>query len=576
MIAGSFPGIAANVQARVNSGQPSEPQEVIVKYNGDIASAAASLGGYTEILNANYAIVTLPLGQLIALYSLPQVEFIELPRTLTFVLSRSLSHACITYVQSETGYDLRGDGVLVGIIDSGIDYTHPDFRNPDGSTRIAAIWDQTIDGAPPPGFLYGTEYTMAEINAALEQADPYSLVPSRDDVGHGTAVAGIAAGNGRASNFVQVGAAPGATLLIVKLGGLSNSNTTRSTEIMRAIRYMYNKAQELNMPLSINLSYGTNLGGHDGDSLFETYIDDMAEGWKSVISVATGNEGAAGHHFSGQVTESTPVTVEFATSGQVTEIYMPIWKDFSDTFSYELISPTGRTTGILLPVQGAVNVVLDNTMIDIYFGQPTHNDPQQEVYFLFRGQGGRAIPQGIWTLRVRGIDVVDGRFDIWLPTADVVSSETAFLEPDTDVTLTIPSTAYNVISVGGYNSLLGNIADFSGRGYTARDRVYVKPDLVAPAVAITTARAGGGYDVQTGTSMAAPFVTGSAALMMEWGIVDGNDPFLYGQRVKAFLQKGARRDLPIAFPNPIWGYGTLCLSNAMNLLVEYLARGGPM
>ncbi len=574
MLQGSIPGIPANVSAFVREGQPNEPVEVIVKFTGDILRVAASVGGMAELLSDNFAILTIPLGQLLSLFSYPEIEYIELPKTLTFVLSRSLSHACITYVQSDFGFGLKGNGVLIGIIDSGIDYTHPDFRNPDGTTRIAYLWDQSIDGAPPEGFLHGTEYSGEQINAALQSPDPYAVVPSRDNIGHGTAVAGIAAGNGRGSQGVQVGAAPQATLAIVKLGDIDDRLTTRSTQIMRGIKYLYDKAGQLSMPLSINLSYGTNFGAHDGNSLFESYINDMAERGRSVINVATGNEGAAGHHFSGRVIENGQVTVEFTTSGQVNEIYMPVWKNFVDSFSYELLSPSGRTTGEILPIQSAVNVILDNVQVEMYFGQPTNYQLAQENYFRFRGVSGRPIPQGVWTLIIRGLDIVDGRFDIWMPTTDAVSGGTAFLQPDTSVTLTLPSTTQNVVSVGGYNSLLGTSADFSGRGYT-RFIVFVKPDVVAPAVAITTARAGGGYDVFTGTSMAAPFVTGSSALMMEWGIIQGNDPFLYGQRVKAFLQKGARRDLPIAYPNPIWGYGTLCLNNTMNLLVEYLQRGGP-
>ncbi len=574
MLQGNIPGIPANVSAFIRQGQPNDLIEVIVKFTGDILRVAESVGGMAELLSDNYAILTLPLSQLLPLYSYPEVEFIELPKTLTFVLSRSLSHACITYVQSDFGFGLKGNGVLIGIIDSGIDYTHPDFRNPDGTTRIAYLWDQSLEGAPPEGFLHGTEYSEQQLNAALQEPDPHTMVPSRDNIGHGTAVAGIAAGNGRASQGVQVGAAPQAILAVVKLGDIDDRLTTRSTQIMRGIKYLYDKAEQLNMPLSINLSYGTNFGAHDGNSLFESYINDMAERGRSVISVATGNEGSAGHHFSGRVIEDGQVTVEFTTSGQVNEIYMPVWKNFVDTFSYELLSPSGRTTGEILPIQSAINVMLDNVQVEMYFGQPTNYQVAQENYFRFRGVSGRPIPQGVWTLIIRGLEIVDGNFDIWMPTADAVSAGTAFLQPDTSVTLTLPSTTQNVISVGGYNSLLGTSADFSGRGYT-RFIVYVKPDLVAPAVAIVTARPGGGYDTFTGTSMAAPFVTGAAALMMEWGIIEGNDPFLYGQRVKAFLQKGARRELPIAFPNATWGYGTLCLNNTMNLLAEYLQRGGP-
>ncbi len=553
--------------------QQTAPQEVIVKYSGDIVGAAAALGGRVDILSDNYAIVTLPLNQIPVLYGLPEVQYLELPKNLTFVLSRSLSQACITFVQSDYGYGLRGGGVVVGVIDSGIDYTHPDFRNPDGTSRILYLWDQSVPGNPPPGFTNGTMYGNEQLNEALNSIDPFSVVPARDEVGHGTAVSGIAAGNGRASNGLQVGAAPQSSLIVVKLGNIGVINFTRSTEIMRGIKFIMDRAEELNMPVSINISYGTSNGGHDGNSLFETYIDEMAQTWKCVICVATGNEGAAGHHFAGIVTQSSPVSVEFVTSGNMQQIHMPLWKNFVDTFTYELIAPSGRSTGVLLPIQNVTSTVLDNVEISIFFGQPTHYSEAQEIFVLMQGQN-RPIPQGFWTFVVRGTDVVDGRFDVWLPTVDTASNDTAFLSPNVEVTLTLPSTSQNVISVGGYNSLIGNIADFSGRGYT-RNNVYVKPDIVAPAVAIMTTRSGGGYDSFSGTSMAAPFVTGSAALMMEWGIIRGNDPFLYGQRIKAFLQKGARRELAAIYPNPSWGYGTLCLNNTMNLLVEYMRRGGP-
>lgn len=541
--------------------------EVIVKYNGDIIKVGEELEADVEILSANYAIFTLHISRLSSLYEFKEVEYIELPKNLSFVLQESLGKACISSVQRDQRFGLLGSGTIVGIIDSGIDYTHPDFINEDGTSRVLYIWDQKLPGTPPEGFKSGTEYNNDQINAALAAQNPYTIVPSRDEAGHGTAVTGIAAGNGRQSGGREKGTAPQASIITVKLGARGTESFARTTEIMRGIKYIIDKATALNKPVAINISYGTNNGSHAGDSLFETYINSMAQIWKTVIAVATGNEGSSGHHFGAKVEQNETVEVDFVTASRTNRFYMTLWKNFADTFTFDLVSPSGRSTGEISPDERATFKTLDGVLISVFYGQPTHYNLGQEIYFIFRAVTG-SIPSGVWRLKVQGKQVVDGRFDIWLPTLEDVSRKTSFLRPNANITLTLPSTSKNVISVGGYNAIIGSNAEFSGRGYT-RSNVYVKPDLVAPAVDILSTRSGGGYDTFTGTSMAAPFVTGSAALMMEWGIVKGNDQFLYGQRVKAFLQKGATRKPSLEYPNPIWGYGTLCLRRSMDYLLEY-------
>jgi len=516
--------------------------EVIVKYHGNIAEVGAQLGAQVEILSAEYAIITINAGRVSELIRFNEVEYVELPKILTFYLAESLSKACIPVVQRETGLGLGGGGVIVGIIDSGIDYTHPDFINEDGTSRILYIWDQTIQGFPPAGFRSGTEYTNEQINEALAQSQPTSVVPSTDTVGHGTAITGIAAGNGRTSAGRERGVAPNASIISVKLGNTGNEYFSRTTEVMRAIKYIIDKAQTLNMPVSINLSYGTNNGSHDGDSLFETYIDSVSQIWKNAICVATGNEGSAAHHFSYRLAQREAVNAEFVTTQNLFDIYLVMWKNFADTFSLELFSPGGQSTGLIRPTQRLTTAYLNGVNVNVIYGQPTHYNYDQEIYIRLSGDSG-PITYGIWNLVVRGEQIVDGKFDIWLQTVEDVSRETSFLQPSVEVTLTLPSTAQSVISVGGYNAFIGTSAEFSGRGYTRSD-IYVKPDLVAPAVGVLTTRAGGGYDAFSGTSVATPFVTGAAALMMEWGIVRGNDPFLYTTaKTKACLQTlpGARR-----------------------------------
>lgn len=568
------PFIPIDQLTRFESDESSEGDliEVIVKYSGDVLAVGAALDAFVEILDTNYAIFTISLENLEQLYGYNQIEYIELPKNLTYFLRKNLESSCISQVQRQNSFGLTGDGILIGIIDSGIDYTHPDFQNQDGTTRILFLWDQTLDGAPPEGFRNGSEFTKTQIDEALDSDTPYTYVPSTDYVGHGTAVAGIAAGNGNSSDGVERGVAPNASLIVVKLGHKGSASFTRTTEIMRAAKYISDKAQQLNMPVSINISYGTSNGSHLGNSLFENYLTNVSQRWRSSITVAAGNEGSSGHHYSKVLTQGAMDTVEFSISDNIPRLYMTIWKNFVDTMYFEVISPSGRSTGIITPLQRVTRFTLDDVLVSVLYGQPNHYNPEQEIYILFRGVS-KPISGGLWSIRVRGVEISYGLFDMWLPSLEEVGQNTSFLRPAVTNTITLPATAQNVISVGGYNSTLNSIADFTGQG-TIRNIDFIKPDLVAPAVDILTTRTGGGYDVFTGTSVAAPFVTGSAALMMEWGLLRGNDPFLYGQRIKAFLWKGAERSASITYQNPIWGYGTLSLCNTMDLLVEYNQAGG--
>ncbi len=540
--------------------------EVIVKYSGNIALLESSLGVVVELLGQGYGIITGTTEQIKELYRITEIEYIELPKTLTYELSNSRYSVCVTRAQDEP-YMLTGENTAIGILDSGIDYTHLDFRNTDGTSRILYAWDQTRDGNAPAGFRSGYEYTNEMLNDALSENDPYSAVNFKDEIGHGTAVAGIAAGNGRTSGGREKGIAPKANLIIVKLGQRGGGAFPRTTEVMRGIKYIIDKARELALPLCINLSYGTNDGSHDGNSLFEQYINDISGEWKTAICVASGNEGNSGHHYSDVINAGETVVIPFSVSASPRKIYMTLWKNFSDEMTFQLTNPNGESTGIILPTSRYSVFSLGSTDITVLYGQPTNYTQYQEVYFLFEGQGN-GINRGIWNLTVNGENIVDGRIDIWLPTVEDVSSDTAFSFPDPNVTLTLPSTSERVISVGGYDANTNTAAPFSGRGYT-RNNVFIKPDITAPAVNILTTKAGGGYDTFTGTSMASPFVTGAVSLMMEWGIVRGNDIFLYGQRVKAFLQKGAKRTQNIAYPNNIWGYGTLCIGNTLDILSQY-------
>lgn len=539
--------------------------EVIVKYHGDLAPIARDISASIELLGRGYAIITLARSNIGRLYLYPQIEHIELPKRLSIEGPYNLVSTCIRNVQSASTYGLTGRGVIVAIIDSGIDYTHPDFQTEDGSSRILYIWDQTASGAPPAGFSQGIEYTQSQLTDALRTGEPLAVIPNVDTNGHGTAIAGIAVGNGRASRGENIGVAPEADIISVKLGTRGFQSFARTTELMRAIKYVLQKAQQLERPIAINISFGTNNGSHLGVSLFETYISDMAMEWKTSIIVPTGNEGYAGHHYAGEVSSSQTFEIDFFTAPGINSFFICLWKNIVDIFSVEIVFPNGRTTGVI-GIEKQIKVVRDGNIIaSVIYGQPSHYSANQEIYFNFESTGG-PIGSGLWKLRIIAERIVDGRVDLWLPTLEEVTADTFFSGAMQYNTQTIPSTARRVISVAGYNDRLGSISEFSGRGN--QNQALPNPDLAAPAVDILSAKTGGGYDSFTGTSIAAPFVTGSAALMMQWGIVNGNDPFLYGERIRAFLRLGANRSKN-EYPNPSFGYGTLCLNTTVQYLEQY-------
>ncbi len=542
-------------------------QEIIVKYHGDIINVAKKYDAFTEILTDQYAIVNIK-ESLIRAFSIEnEVEYIEMPKTvgLMTTMESALSSSCISPVQENNNLQLGGEGTIVGVIDSGIYYQHPDFRNSDGSTRILYIWDLSTQGKPPEGFSIGTEYTEDEINEALLSPRPEEIVPHFDFVGHGTAVTGIAAGNGRASKGANKGVAPAAAIIVVKLSGKGSMTLSNSAEIMRAVKYLVTKAQELQRPIAINLSFGTNNGSHDGHSLFEAFMDDMSLRWHTAIIIPTGNEGIAGHHYSGTL-KKDPMLVNFIISAGLSSLYLTMWKPYSDVVDIEIISPSGGTTGVIPYLAETRTYMLEGMQVLVFFGEPTPYSTDQEIYIEFKPSSG-LTKEGQWALKLYPKSIIEGHFDIWLPVTEAVGTRTSFTNPDANVSLTIPSTAQRVISVGGYDSSLNTFAFFSGRGFDRND-AYVKPDIVAPAVDIVTCAVGGGYSAVTGTSMAAPFVTGSAALFYEWGFVQGNDPLIYGEKMKSLFRYGAKRNPANTYPNTIWGFGELCLASSFKFLVD--------
>ena len=550
--------------------------ELIVRYNGSLESLRDE-GIRVDELAAGYAVLVVPESRIEQVSAMEQIVYIEKPKRLFFASNMARAASCLSTIQTSIGAGaggggtggagggvisslesgLTGKGVLVAVIDSGIDYFHPDFRNPDGTTRIGLLADQDRDRI----------YTREEINAALEtgsRTSALALVPSTDPSGHGTAVAAIAAGNGREGNGVYRGVAYESELMVVKLGTPLTDSFPRTTQLMKALDLVVRRAQDMNRPLAVNISFGNTYGSHDGTSLLETFINDMSGIGRNVIVAGTGNEGTGAGHRAGSLVMGQEENAQLSIAPYETGMGVQLWKSYVDQFSIRLVTPSGEIIGPIDSRLGPQELRYGGTQILIYYGKPSPFSRAQEVYFDFLPVRDY-LDSGIWTFRLTPERIVTGRYDMWLPSRGILNPSTRFLRPVPETTLTIPSTASNVISVGAYDDSYRAYADFSGRGFT-RQTGQVKPDLAAPGVDIVTARRGGGYEAVTGTSFAAPFVTGSAALLMQWGILQGNDPFLYGEKVKAYFTRGARH-LPgyDVWPNERLGYGTLCVRDSLPL-----------
>lgn len=548
--------------------------ELIIKYSGNLEAVRQISERVTELLN-EYAIIHIRQSQIPDLVQIVEVEYVEKPKRLFFQVRNGKRVSCINEVQ-DARFSLTGQGVLVAVIDSGVDYTLPDFRNEDGTTRIRYLWDQSLKAVEgehvPKEYGMGVEYTKEEIDFALEDR---GSIRTRDVSGHGTAVAAIAAGNGRGSGGVYAGAAPQSEFIVVKLGTPMSGGFPRTTELMQGIDYVIRKALELRMPVAVNISFGNTYGARDGTSLLERFIDDISNIWKSCICIGTGNEGATAGHTSGRLREktveeqnignrnllenvraNTEQEIELAVQEKQPSLNVQIWKRYVDQIDISIVSPAGTRIGPVKELLGTQRFTVDATEILLYYGEPSPFSTNQEIYLDFLPRGSY-INSGVWKIVLTPEKIVDGHYEMWIPGEGTLNPGTGFLRPVSSTTLTNPATAIRAITVGAYDSLTFSYADFSGRGpLTGESASAVKPDLVAPGVNVNTVSVGGGVAEFSGTSFATPFVTGSAALLMEWGIVRENDIYLYGEKVKAYLRRGAK-PMPgfEEYPNEAVGYG---------------------
>ncbi|MFR4775330.1 MAG: S8 family peptidase, partial [Lachnospira sp.] len=514
-----------------------------------------------------------------------QQGYYSVPKLYGLMDTTSFDASGITATLNQPLLNVRGQGVLIGFLDTGIDYLREDFKASGGRTRIAAVWDQTIqsvnyeedtgeaagteqyDREQVQGMVqYGTVYTREDINAALaaerEGQNPYDIVPSRDENGHGTFLAGVAAASETAD---YIGAAPEAEILMVKLKPAKKYlrdfyllpervEAYSETDMMMGVRFLQQYAIREKKPLVICVGLGTASGSRTGALPFADLLNTLARQVNTVVVTCTGNEANNRTHTSGlAVSDTEPSEIEITVGADERGFVMEIWAESLDILSVAITSPSGERISRIparIDTGGVYNFLLERSQVAVNYRVVESASGYEVIFMRFINPA-----QGIWKIHVYSLTNIVGRYNAWLPLKQFLSGDTYFLNSNPSTTLTEPGAAERVISVGAYNHITDASYVASGRGYTATG--LIKPDFVAPGVDVYGVRAGGGYTTRTGTSVAAAHAAGAAALLLTWGVTNGNLPYMGTNEVKSVLIRGAKRENNTVYPNNIYGYGKM-------------------
>ncbi len=535
-----------------------------------------------DFVNSTLAVVYVPLST-VTPSTYTSYTYSAVPKLYSLLDVTSMDAAGITPAGELPVLNKQGAGVIVGLVDTGINYTDSLFRNVDGSTRIIGIWDQTnnsdnsnnIENETAKPFsafsaLYGTQYTAEEINLALNSDNPASIVPTRDENGHGTFLASIAAGN-RDERAGFSGAAPQASIAMVKLKPAKQylrdfyliqdgAEAYQENDIMMGVSYLYFLARKYSMPLVVCIPLGTNMGSHMGMSRLGQYLNQVSLSNGSAVITAAGNETGARHHFRAVMDADTDeVTAELRVGEREAGFSMELWAENMGAYTVGFISPTGEVAReISVPLRGenTVSFLLEQTQITVYTQIADVSSGSQFIFMRFENP-----MSGIWRILIRNSLDIRETFHIWLPVRGFISDETYFLRPDPDTTITDPGNARYPITVTAYDHTKNSIYIHASRGYSLSGQI--KPDLAAPGVNILGASVSGRRLTRmSGTSVSAAHLAGAAAILLNWGVLNANYPYLNTPVLKSIFVRGAQRNPALTYPNREFGYGTLNLYEA--------------
>ena len=526
-----------------------------------------------DFVSRQFAVLHIPMDDLESPMNFSYYTYSAIPKLYSLLATDSMEASGILPASRIPAFGNQGQGVLIGFVDTGIDYQNPLFRKEDGSSRILGIWDQTLEtGAPDPvnGFqaLYGTQYSREEIDQALAAPDPLALVPSADENGHGTFLASVAAG-GEDPDQDFTGAAPRASIAMVKLKPAKaylrdfylireGADAYQENDIMMGVAYLLHLARRFSMPLVICLGLGTNQGSHVGKSPLGLYLDDINIYAGTAVITAAGNETGYGHHYRAVTRpEETLQTVELNVGEKDSGFSMEFWAQDVDIYRVGFISPTGEVVDPLPSSTEEENVIrflVEQTEITVFSSIVNTATGSQMIFIRFKDP----MP-GIWNLTVSSALNITGAFHIWLPSRGFISDTTYFLRPDPDTLVTGPGNSQYALTVSAYDHTTGGVYIHSSRGFSRSGQI--KPELAAPGVNITGAGLRSGFVQRSGTAAAA-HAAGAAAILLHWGILERNDPFMNTSAIKTYLIRGAKRNPALTYPNREFGYGTLDLYQA--------------
>ncbi len=491
-------------------------------------------------------------------------KYTSIPKCYTLLDQSALEVSGISRVQTQRNLELGGRGILIGFLDTGINFESQIFRNTDGSSRIVAIWDQSIDIGPhPKGFIYGTEYRKQEIDDALQQQNPTEYVLERDEIGHGTKMAAIAAGGeDEANDFI--GAAPYADIAVVKLKPAKqylrdfyyikdDAVAYQENDILTAIDYLNRIAKEREEPLVLCFGLGTNQGNRDSNGRLATYLDDIATMYRRAVCIAVGSEANARHHFYGNLTAQASERVEINVTEDMRGFIVELWSHSFELFSISVTSPTGEVlprVAVWNGQQQRHRFLLEGTSLLIDYQLGGLRSREQIIHMDFSNP-----VRGLWIVEVFPFRISDGSFNLYLPISDFLEEEVFFVRSNPDTTITVPSSAKFSMAVGGYNAVTDGIYVDSGRGYAVDGSI--KPDFVTPAVNVHTQNQFGVYDRMTGTSAAAAIASGACALLFEWNINAMDNRTVNSLELRNQIVNGTRKVANQSYPNREEGYGRL-------------------